>query len=80
MKIIITGSNGFLGSRAASFLEKGHQVICLSHQQVNFGNKEQVSRVIAEKRPDVLFHCGAISNVGTCEKNQELSEKIVNGR
>ena len=76
MKILITGSGGFVGSRLTSYYEEKHEVWAPSHQEFDFTDKEDARQGIQEFMPDVVLHCAAISDVGTCEKNPELSMRV----
>jgi len=71
MKILITGSNGFVGSRLMWFLEeKGHNVwgiditdICLreKHPNTKVGDIRVIEdlRSLSDKKIDLIIHCAA---------------------
>ena len=64
MKILITGSNGFIGKRLSNFLEKqGHKIVRLSWRKViTFYETKQLSRLdwpSKLKGVDLIIHCAA---------------------
>ena len=70
MKALITGSGGFVGRYLVKELERcGDEVICCTSKgdagtvQMNIMDAEQVSAVIGETRPDVLFNMAGQANV-----------------
>lgn len=83
MKILLTGSNGFLGQHLTQFLaEKGHQVLALSrglqripvgnflYQSVDLTQKEAVDRAITLFQPQLLIHSAAMSKPDECHLDQ----------
>ena len=75
-KILITGSNGFLGSRLSRYLIKNNSVKAPLHSEMNFTNLEDVMDVFSQDVPDLVIHCGAISDVRTCEANPKKSYDV----
>ena len=75
-KIMITGASGFLGSRAAEYFRGKYEVMTPSHIQLDITDEKNVMRYFSEKKPDIVIHCAAVSDVGRCEREQELSWKI----
>lgn len=77
MKILVTGSSGFLGLHV---LEKGrqlHQVFGTSHNfdnpdllKMDVSKEQDVNRVIASVEPDVVVHAAAMRN-DAVERNHE---------
>jgi dTDP-4-dehydrorhamnose reductase len=78
-KIMVTGSDGFLGGRIAAYYEMDYDVIRVSHGDLDITDEEAVGEFIKDKSPDVVIHCAAISNTRVCEENPALSE-VVNRR
>jgi dTDP-4-dehydrorhamnose reductase len=75
-KILITGSNGFLGSRLSRYLIKNNSVKAPLHSEMNFTNLEDVMDVFSRDVPDLVIHCGAISDVRACEANPKKSYDV----
>lgn len=85
MKILITGANGLLGQKLVKQLlndkdiellatSRGESRILLkevAYQSMDVENKGQVKEVIEGFRPDAIIHTAAITNVDTCEQEQE---------
>lgn len=79
-KMLITGGSGFLGSRAAAYFSGRYQVYAPTHQQMDIEDFSSVSRVMEEFRPHGVIHCAAMSDVGRCSAEPELSwSRNVNG-
>lgn len=78
MKILITGSSGFLGRRAAAhFSSLGFEVLTPSHSQLDITDAPSVKSWFRLNRPDGVIHCAAISDTGACQADPEGSA-IVN--
>ncbi len=75
MKILLTGANGFLASRLCIALKK-HEVMGLTRGQMDFTDCNEVEDRVRELCPDIMIHCGAVSDIGACEKEPELSYKV----
>lgn len=80
-KILITGTTGFLGSRIAAYystaqLGTDYEVIPLGRGVMDFLNPDSIKSAFDQHPADVLIHCAAISDIGECEKNPELSYQI----
>lgn len=79
MRLIVTGGSGLLGSNVAlEFRRKGHQVTALYRRHglripgivaiaCDLTNSGEVSRVLADARPDWIVHCAAATNLEWCE-------------
>jgi dTDP-4-dehydrorhamnose reductase len=86
MKILISGASGLLGSKIAELAEiEDHQVfsgystqepISGQPRKLDIRNKESISKITSEIKPDTIIHCAALTNVDECEKNKKLAEEI----
>ena len=64
MKILITGSNGFLGNLAKEYFIKDYELALVdlsSSNDANFykadiGNFEEIDDVITREKPNIIFH------------------------
>ncbi|MBR4027472.1 MAG: NAD(P)-dependent oxidoreductase [Lachnospiraceae bacterium] len=75
-KIVVTGVSGFLGSRMVEFLKEKYEVLAPTHKEMDITEEESVKQYFKKHKPDIVIHCAAISDVGTCEKEKELSWKV----
>lgn len=89
MKILVTGSNGILGSDTAyAVAERGHELICSGRSaeasarmpdgskyvQLELCDDDAVSRAVAELCPDAVIHCAAWTNVETAELSENRDQ------
>lgn len=59
MKILITGTNGFVGRNLKEFLQKRYpEVDCPKRDKLNLLDSDAVSRYLSRQRFDVIIHCG----------------------
>src|SRR6185503_17066525 len=86
MKILVTGSNGLLGQKLVTLLqqEKNVHLIATARNEsvqeiksgefhkLNITDKDQVSKVIASTKPDVVINTAAMTQVDQCETDREL--------
>lgn len=80
MKILITGGEGYLATRLYMYYKDKHDVVSLSHKKLDVTNRSMVYDVVEHHKPSLIIHCAAISDVGACTKNPEMSYDInVNG-
>ena len=68
MKILITGANGLLGHELASILQD-HNLILLSHSQLDISNSDLVNKEIDSNSPDTTINSAAYTQVDLCESN-----------
>lgn len=77
MKILITGSSGFLGRRAAAHLSAlGYHVLTPLHAELDITNQDNVNRWFQQHCPETVIHCAAVSDTGLCQKQLEWSHEI----
>ena len=82
MKILITGSLGFVGKFiAAELVAHGHQPLLHdrhSHEEVRFDVTDAAAtmQTIAALKPDACIHLAAIAHVPTCDKNPKSAYEI----
>jgi len=82
MKILITGSDGQLGSELKNLLKnkqselgaipeliKDAKIVCIDISELDITNKEAVVVYTQKTRPDIIINCAAYTNVDDCEKN-----------
>ncbi|MBO9592979.1 MAG: SDR family oxidoreductase [Niabella sp.] len=92
MKILVTGSNGLVGSYVVQqLLDAGHQVYASSRTpdlsafdghpgyrfiQLDFTDPYMLDAVFEAVQPDVVVHSGAMSKPDDCELNQAEAYKV----
>ena len=72
-KMLVTGASGFLGSRIAQYYRDKYEVLTPSHGEMDIADACSVKKYFDEHRPEIVIHCAAISDVGRCEREPELS-------
>lgn len=77
MNILITGSNGNIGSYLTKYFSKYHNVMGLSRDQMDIRNKDKTLYMIKSIKPDIVIHCAALTNIDFCE-NHETEAYTVN--
>ena len=88
-KILITGSNGFLGQHLALFLQgNGYEVVgvgkgnnrqpdtAMVYRSVDLTNEHHVEELLKETKPDVVVHTAAMSKPDECNNDRKLCYDI----
>ncbi|MFY2557694.1 SDR family oxidoreductase [Corallococcus terminator] len=85
MRVLVTGSNGLVGSRACALLEqRGHTVVGLGrgprrtggeygYVSVDLTREADVSAALEAAAPEVIIHCASMTEVDACEKDPEAA-------
>ncbi|MDO4326266.1 MAG: NAD(P)-dependent oxidoreductase [bacterium] len=76
MKVLITGTSGFLGARILRRFQENHCCIAPSHRELDICDVAQCVQVIQAAQPDWVIHVAAVSDVGECERNPECSYQV----
>jgi dTDP-4-dehydrorhamnose reductase len=91
MKILITGTNGFLGhyiieklislNHSVIATSKGVNRLALTHpnfiyEEMDFTNEEMVNTIFKKHQPGYIVHAGAVSKPDDCDKDKPLADKI----
>ncbi len=72
-KILLTGASGFLGNRILTYYKEKYQIFAPTHSEMDIADFDSVLKYFENHKPDIVIHCAAISDTGTCEKNPDLS-------
>ena len=82
-RVLITGSNGQLGSSVIALLKDKFDIIATSktnHRNKNYifdiTNKILCNDIISIHDPDIIINLAALTNVDLCEKNPGLSMSV----
>lgn len=73
MKALVVGAAGQLGSELVRLLGADTG---LTHAQLSITDSAAVDRVIAERRPDVVFNCAAYNAVDRAELEPDLAMRV----
>ena len=73
MKIIVTGSNGQLGSEFRNLKSKDLNWNFLSSKELDITNKKSVFDFFQSNKTDLIFNCAAYTNVDEAENNVKQS-------
>lgn len=89
MKVMITGSKGQLGQELLGVFSSqradigaiadaygGCTVVCADTEQYDIADMKATKEFVAAHRPDVIFHCAAMTNVDACEGNAEAAMRV----
>lgn len=75
MKILITGSNGMLGSNLVKLLPYTN-IIGYDSNSMDITDNNKVKDILTFQKPDVIIHTAAYTNVEDCEVNHEKAYLI----
>ena len=77
-KIIVTGANGQLGSELTVLSKKypKYQWVFADRTQITLDNLELLDKQLKEFQPDIIFSCGAYTDVDKAESEMELAYKV----
>jgi nucleoside-diphosphate-sugar epimerase len=91
MNIVVTGSNGFLGSNVCELLSKEHKILALSRKndklyehdnlsflQCEFVNILKYKSEIKKFKPDILIHCAWLGGNNYLDLNSFIQYDSVN--
>lgn len=75
-RMLVTGGTGFVGSKVASFYRDKYEVLTPSRRDMNITDGDAVEAYFQAHKPDVVIHCAAVADVGTCQLDKEYSHLI----
>jgi dTDP-4-dehydrorhamnose reductase len=67
MKIVLTGAGGGLGRAFAGVCPAHHDLIPLSHAELDVGDHHALQRVLVPLGPDLIVNAAAFTDVDSCE-------------
>ena len=76
MRLLVTGSDGLVGSNILPFLKQRFEVLAALEKDWDIGDLRTGEEVLSRERPDVLLNLAAITNVDGCEDSPELAFRV----
>ncbi len=76
MKLLITGSNGMLGSDLLQILEDKHEIIATNTSNLDITNNERVIEELKFHNPDMVINAAAYTDVDGCENKKDLAYAV----
>jgi dTDP-4-dehydrorhamnose reductase len=76
MKILITGSDGLVGTNILPDLSSQFDIVPVTEGQWDILDKKMGEEIIRAHQPDVLINLAAITNVDGCEDEAELAYRV----
>jgi dTDP-4-dehydrorhamnose reductase len=76
MKILVTGSDGLVGTNILPDLSKQFDIIPVTEEEWDILDKKMGEKIIRAHQPDVLINLAAITNVDGCEDTVELAYRV----
>ncbi len=78
LKILVTGSNGQVGSELVSLSKayKQYDFTFIDRNQLDLSNTEAITKYFSDKTFDVIINCAAYTAVDKAESESELADKI----
>lgn len=76
MKILITGSDGLIGSNLITYLGARFEVIPAVEREWDILDQSVGERIVGRAKPHVLINLAAITNVDGCEDTPELAYRV----
>jgi dTDP-4-dehydrorhamnose reductase len=85
-KLVLTGSNGFLGTHFDRLLHKHYHIVGIYNTEkndsiqesykVDIANTAELVHAIEKIQPNIIVHTAAISSIAACEKEETSSYAI----
>lgn len=76
MKILVTGAGGLLGQDCRTVLAQEHEVLALTHQELDIADPLQVETLLARFRPQAVVNCAAYTQVDRAETDREEAYRV----
>ena len=78
MRVLITGSNGQLGSEIKELYSKYDNIECIFKDlpELDISDEDSVNSLIIDKKINAVINCAAYTAVDKAEENIELAERV----
>ncbi len=77
MKLLLTGSQGQVGSAIRAQVKQPDQLIALSHQDCDITNLSDITTQLTQHQPDVVINAAAYTDVDRAEQ-EKITAMVVN--
>ena len=67
MRVMVTGAAGQLGGAIVQRFGRHHDVLALTRSELDVTREQEVARLVAAERPDVIINCTAYNDVDGAE-------------
>ncbi|MDR3805972.1 MAG: sugar nucleotide-binding protein, partial [Faecalibacterium sp.] len=75
MKILISGSSGFVGSRVLHQWQGRAELFTFPRGSLAAADETAIRRFVETVQPDVILHLAALSDTGYCQQHPEESQR-----
>lgn len=75
MKILISGSSGFVGSRVLHQWQGHAELFTFPRGSLAAADESAIRRFVEAVQPDVILHLAALSDTGYCQQHPEESQR-----
>ncbi len=76
MKVAVIGANGQLGTDIVARFAQHHQVVALTHDDIEITDIDNVNKILRDMRPDLVINTAAFHNVPVCEQQPEQAFRV----
>jgi dTDP-4-dehydrorhamnose reductase len=76
MKILLTGGDGFFGSRFLARFGERHRILATDVGTLDITRPEQVEAAFEQFRPELVLHAAAVAETAWCERQPGLAQRI----
>ena len=68
-KILLTGPDGFVGNK----ILRAYREDIIPAPSLRYSSEDDIKRIVEESGADAIIHTAAISDIGVCQNNPEMS-------
>ncbi|OON90655.1 MAG: spore coat protein [Candidatus Epulonipiscium fishelsonii] len=76
LKILLTGGEGFFGTRFKKFYQHQYEILALDKNELDITNNADVDKAFQIFKPNYVIHAAAIALTDFCNKHPEIAYKV----